>query len=145
MDEYQKFNLNPYKNINNNSNNNIIANSNSNNILPLLESNNNINTFIKGFSNEIHENLFIHDFNEKLPNPNYFQGILNEDIFKNRKFTELKNNKKLKSSNEGLNNINSLVNIMNDRNWGHENKSRGITSDASVNNNHGKIYRELGN
>ncbi len=137
MDEYIKFNSNPYKNINKNIINN------NNNILPLLESNNNNNnnTFIKGLPT-IHENLFIHDFNDKLAN--FSQGILNEDIFKNRKFTELKNNNKLKSNNEGLNNINGLVKIMNDRNWGHENKSRGISSEASVNNNHGKIYRELG-
>ncbi len=80
--------------------------------------------------------------------PNYGQGILNEDIFKNRKFSELKkkkNNNKLNTNTNNNNNLNGLVNILNDKNWGHENKTRGITSDANGNNNHGKIYRELGN
>jgi len=134
MDNYQNYNLNTN------------TNNNNNNFLPLLEStpqnNNNNQSLIKGFSNDIHENLFAQDINEKLPI--YGQGILNEDIFKNRKFSELKKNKKLKSSNEGINNINGLVNIMNDKNWGHENKTRGITSEATTSNYHGKIYRELG-
>jgi hypothetical protein len=155
----QKFNLNP--------NSNSYKHINNNNILPVLDvnltspiqlknnnyNNNNYNnlSLIKGFSNDIHENLFTEDINEILPT--YGDGILNEDIFKNRKFSELKkknnNNYRLNINTINTNNnnnidLNGLMNILSDKNWGQENKTRGITTDTNVNNNHGKIYRELG-
>jgi len=97
---------------------------------------------IKEFSANLKDNLFSNgNIDEKfIFNSNV---VYNENIFKNKKFSELK--KKPSTGDDGNLNTKGLLDILQDRNWGNSNTNKGFGSDnngALI--NQGKIYREIG-
>lgn len=122
-----------------NSNNNLYNNDANKTFLPKIGTVKNI-PVINGFTNNIYENFFTDKNDDNLTNN---KGILNEDIFKKRKFSGVNREKNKFNQHQGYNNNNGLENILKDKK-GKDNKIGGFVSEpklATINN--GKIYRNL--
>lgn len=100
---------------------------------------------IRGFNEELKENLFSYENPSNAFDNNLESNkILNENIFKNKKYSEI-HSKKLRTA-ENVSHNKGLMDILQNKNWGNSNKPTSSNFENSAGTNtYGKIYRDLGN
>lgn len=121
--------------------NNKISSSNFNNINNPINQNPDKIPVIKGYGNDLKDNIFANTKDDNVVFKNNI--VYNEDIFKNKKFSDIK--RKPGTGDDVIINNRGLVDILQDQNWGNSNKNKNQNFESFGGSiTHGKIYRDLG-